>query len=136
MSIETVLEEITALRSDIKSLSKIVRKIKTKQDDPDGEKAAARALNNGFNRKQVISEELRSFLNLPEGELVSRSTVTRSINKYVTENSLKHPDNGRLLMLDDKLKSLLKPPADVQITFLNLQKYLSPHYTRVESEKK
>ena len=136
MSIETVLEEITALRSDIKSLSKIVRKIKTKQDDPDGEKAAARALNNGFNRKQVISEELRSFLNLPEGELVSRSTVTRSINKYVTENNLKHPDNGRLLMLDDKLKSLLKPPADVQITFLNLQKYLSPHYTRVESEKK
>mgnify|MGYP001364713824 FL=1 len=136
MSIETVLEEITALRSDIKSLSKIVRKIKTKQDDPDGEKAAARALNNGFNRKQAISEELRSFLNLPEGELVSRSTVTRSINKYVTENSLKHPDNGRLLMLDDKLKSLLKPPDDVQITFLNLQKYLSPHYTRVESEKK
>lgn len=136
MSIETVLEEITALRSDIKSLSKIVRKIKTKQDDPNGEKAAARALNNGFNRKQVISEELRSFLDLPEGELVSRSTVTRSINKYVTENNLKHPDNGRLLMLDDKLKSLLKPPDDVQITFLNLQKYLSPHYTRVESEKK
>ena len=136
MSIETVLEEITALRSDIKSLSKIVRKIKTKQDDPNGEKAAARALNNGFNRKQAISEELRSFLDLPEGELVSRSTVTRSINKYVTENSLKHPDNGRLLMLDDKLKSLLKPPDDVQITFLNLQNYLSPHYTRVESEKK
>jgi upstream activation factor subunit UAF30 len=135
MSIETVLEEITALRSDIKSLSKIVRKIKTKQDDPNGEKAAARALNNGFNRKQAISEELRSFLDLPEGELVSRSTVTRSINKYVTENNLKHPDNGRLLMLDDKLKSLLKPPDDVQITFLNLQKYLSPHYTRVESEK-
>tara|TARA_Y100000748_G_C15294340_1_gene409712 strand:- start:234 stop:638 length:405 start_codon:yes stop_codon:yes gene_type:complete len=133
MSIETVLEEIAALRSDIKSLSKIVRKIKTKQDDPTGEKAASRAKNNGFNRKQAISEKLRRFLDLPEGELVSRSTVTRSINKYVTENSLKHPDNGRLLMLDDKLKDLLQPPDDVQITFLNLQKYLSPHYTRVES---
>ena len=135
MSIETVLEEIAALRSDIKSLSKIVRKIKTKQDDPTGEKAASRAKNNGFNRKQAISEKLRKFLDLPEGELVSRSTVTRSINKYVTENSLKHPDNGRLLMLDDKLKDLLQQPDDVQITFLNLQKYLSPHYTRVETEK-
>ena len=135
MSIETVLEEIAALRSDIKSLSKIVRKIKTKQDDPTGEKAASRAKNNGFNRKQAISEKLRKFLDLPEGELVSRSTVTRSINKYVTENSLKHSDNGRLLMLDDKLKDLLQPPDDVQITFLNLQKYLSPHYTRVETEK-
>lgn len=135
MSIETALEEIAAIRSDIKSLSKIVRKIKTKLDDPTGEKAASRAKNNGFNRKQAISEKLRKFLDLPEGELVSRSTVTRSINKYVTENSLKHPDNGRLLMLDDKLKDLLQPPDDVQITFLNLQKYLSPHYTRVETEK-
>ena len=123
MSIETALEEIAAIRSDIKSLSKIVRKIKTKLDDPTGEKAASRAKNNGFNRKQAISEKLRKFLDLPEGELVSRSTVTRSINKYVTENSLKHPDNGRLLMLDDKLKDLLQPPDDVQITFLNLQKY-------------
>ena len=133
MSIESVLEEITALRSDIKSLSKIIRKIKAKQDDPTGEKAASRAKNNGFNRKQAISEKLRIFLELPEGELVSRSNVTRAINSYVTENNLKHPDNGRILMLDDKLKNLLQPPADVQITFLNLQKYLSPHYTRLEN---
>ena len=133
MSIESVLEEITALRSDIKSLSKIIRKIKAKQDDPTGEKAASRAKNNGFNRKQAISEKLRIFLELPEGELVSRSNVTRAINSYVTENNLKHPDNGRILMLDDKLKNLLQPPADVQITFFNLQKYLSPHYTRVEN---
>ena len=132
---EQNLSELASIRSDIKSLSKIVRKIKAKQDDPTGEKAASRAKNNGFNRKQAISEKLRKFLDLPEGELVSRSTVTRAINKYVTENSLKHPDNGRILMLDDKLKDLLQPPEDVQITFLNLQKYLSPHYTRVESEK-
>ena len=132
---EQILSEIASLRTDIKSLSKIVRKIKAKQDDPTGEKAASRAKNNGFNRKQAISEKLRKFLDLPEGELVSRSTVTRAINKYVTENSLKHPDNGRLLMLDDKLKNLLQPPDYVQITFLNLQKYLSPHYTRVENDK-
>tara|TARA_Y100000361_G_scaffold150468_1_gene166201 strand:- start:5209 stop:5631 length:423 start_codon:yes stop_codon:yes gene_type:complete len=132
---EKILSELASLRTDIKSLSKIVRKIKAKQDDPTGEKAASRAKNNGFNRKQAISEKLRKFLELPEGELVSRSTVTRAINKYVTENSLKHPDNGRLLMLDDKLKNLLQPPDDVQITFLNLQKYLSPHYTRVENDK-
>ena len=132
MSIETVLEEIAALRSDVKSLSKIVRKIKAKQDDPTGEKAASRALNNGFNRKQAISEKLRAFLDLPQGELVSRSTVTKAINKYVTDNGLKNPDNGRILILDDKLRNLLEPPADVEITFLNLQRYLSPHYTKVE----
>jgi upstream activation factor subunit UAF30 len=133
MSIETVLTEMTALRNELKSLTKIVRKIKAKQDDPTGEKSANRAKNNGFNREQKISEKLRVFLNLPEGKLVSRSTVTRSINEYVKANDLKHPDNGRILVLDQKLRDLLEPPADTQVTFLNLQKFLSPHYTKVEA---
>lgn len=132
MSFETVLTEIAALRNDVKSLTKIVRKIKAKQDDPDGTKAASRAKNNGFNREQAISPKLREFLGVEEGKLVSRSFVTRAINNYVTEKGLKHPDNGRVLVLDDKLRTLLDPPADTQITFLNLQKYLSPHYTKVE----
>ena len=132
---EQILSELSSLKSDIKSLSKIVRKIKAKVDDPTGEKAASRAKNNGFNRKQAISDKLRAFLELPDGELVSRTTVTRAINKYVTDNGLKHPDNGRILVLDDKLKKLLQPPDDVEVTFLNLQKFLSPHYTRVEQEK-
>jgi upstream activation factor subunit UAF30 len=124
---------MTALRNELKSLTKIVRKIKAKQDDPTGEKSANRAKNNGFNREQKISEKLRVFLDLPEGKLVSRSTVTRSINEYVKANDLKHPDNGRILVLDKKLRDLLEPPADVQVTFLNLQKFLSPHYTKVEA---
>ena len=128
MSIETVLSEIAALRSELKSLTKIVRKIKAKQDDPNGEKSANRAKNNGFNREQKISDKLRTFLGLEEGKLVSRSFVTRAINAYVKENGLKHPDNGRVLVLDQKLRDLLQPPADVQVTFLNLQKYLGPHY--------
>ena len=132
MSLETVLSEISALRSDVKSLTKIIRKIKAKQYDPTGEKAANRAKNNGFNREQSISPKLREFLGVEEGKLVSRSFVTRAINNYVTEKGLKHPDNGRVLVLDDKLRALLDPPADTQITFLNLQKYLSPHYTKVE----
>ena len=127
------LVEITALRNELKSLTKIVRKIKAKLDDPNGEKSAKRAKNNGFNRDQKISEELRTFLGLPDGQLVSRSTVTKSINEYVKANGLKHPDNGRILVLDQKLRDLLKPPADVQVTFLNLQKFLSPHYTKVEA---
>jgi chromatin remodeling complex protein RSC6 len=132
---DSCLTEIAALRSDIKSLTKIVRKIKAKLDDPTGEKSSKRAKNNGFNREQKISEDLRKFLGLPEGQLVSRSTVTKSINEYVKANGLKHPDNGRVLILDQKLKDLLKPPADVQVTFLNLQKFLSPHYTKVEPTK-
>lgn len=129
MSLETIQTELTALRAEVKSLTKLVRKVKAKQDDPDGSKAAERAKNNGFNRKQNISDKLRAFINLPAGELISRSEVTKAITKYITDNGLKHPENGRVLIMDEKLRDLLQP-GDVQVTFLNLQKFLSPHYVK------
>jgi len=135
MSLETIQIELAALRTDVKNLTKIIRKIKSTQEDPDGEKAKARAANNGFNRKQDVTPKLRAFLELPTEELISRSEVTKFINKYITEKGLKHPDNGRQIVLDDKLRDLLAPPADVVVTYLNLQKYLSPHYIKKEAEK-
>jgi hypothetical protein len=64
MSLETIQTEIAALRNDIKNLSKLVRKVKNTQEDPDGEKAKARAANNGFNRKQDVTPKVSSFLAL------------------------------------------------------------------------
>ena len=130
MSLETIQTEIAALRADVKSLVKLVRKVKSVQDDPTGEKAKARAANNGFNRKQEITPKLREFLALPEADLISRSEVTKFVNAYIIEKGLKHPENGRQIILDDKLRDLLAPPADVVVTYLNLQKYLSPHYIK------
>ncbi|QIG59503.1 hypothetical protein [Dishui Lake phycodnavirus 2] len=130
---EDIKQELAALRSEVKSLTKIVRKIRSKLEDPDGEKQKARAANNGFNRKQNISDELRAFMGLGAGEQASRSEVTKFLTKYITDKGLKHPENGRQLVLDDTLRALLKPPADVQVTYLNLQKFLSPHYIKVEA---
>lgn len=134
MATMDVLPAIEALTKEVKALAKIVRKIRAYQEDPDGEKAKARSANNGFNRKQDVSPRLREFLGLPEGELISRSEVTKFITAYVKEQGLKHPDNGRVIIMDDKLTKLLEPPADTQITFLNIQKFLSPHYIKVEAE--
>ena len=133
MSLESIQSELSALRTDVKNLAKMVRKIRSTQDDPDGEKAKKRAENNGFNRKQEITPALRAFLELPDGELVSRSEVTKSVNKYITEKGLKHPENGRQIVLDAKLKELLAPPEGVVVTYLNLQKYLSPHYVKKQA---
>lgn len=132
--LSTILSELAATRSDIKTLVKLVRKIKAKQEDPNGEKAKIRAENNGFNRKQDITSDLRQFLALADGEQISRSEVTRQINVYINENHLKHPENGRAIVLDDKLRALLNPPAGTQVTFLNIQKYLSPHYIKKVKE--
>ena len=122
--------EITALRAEVKSLTKLVRKVRSVQDDPNGEKAAARSKTNGFNREVEVDAELRNFLGLSEGELIARSEVTKRMNKYIKENNLKHPDNGRVIIMDDKLKALLNPPEDIQVTFLNLQRYINPHYVK------
>jgi chromatin remodeling complex protein RSC6 len=133
MSLETIQSELAALRTEVKNLTKLIRKIKNTQEDPDGEKAKARAANNGFNRKQDVTPKLREFLGLPAGELISRSEVTKVVNKYIIDNGLKHPDNGRQIILDDKLRDLLAPPEGVQVTYLNLQKFLSPHYIKKEA---
>ena len=122
--------DLAEIKSSIKALAKIMRKLRTSQDDPDGEKAKTRATNNGFNRPLEISEKLRTFLGLEAGEMISRSEVTKRINAYVTVSGLKHPENGRVIILDDKLTELLEPPTGLQITFLNVQKYLSPHYVK------
>jgi upstream activation factor subunit UAF30 len=128
--------ELAALRAEIKALTKIVRKIRSTQEDPTGEKAKTRAANNGFNRTLEISPNLRTFLKLSDEEAVSRSEVTRRINQYITSAGLKHPDNGRMIILDDALRDLLQPPEGVQVTFLNIQKYLSPHYVKAPKEPK
>lgn len=125
--------EIIALRAEIKSLTKLVRKVRSVQDDPNGEKATARSKTNGFNREVEIDSELRTFLGLGEGELIARSEVTKRLNKYIKENNLKHPDNGRVIVMDDKLKALLNPPEDIQVTFLNLQRYINPHYVKSQT---
>ena len=121
------------MEADLKTILKLLRKIRAHQEDPTGEKAKARAANNGFNRNLEVSPELREFLSLGPEDTVSRSEVTRRINTYINENGLKHPDNGRMIILDNKLLKLLEPPDGVQVTFLNIQKYLSKHYVKKEA---
>ena len=128
MSIEQISADVNGLRSEIKSLTKMVRKIKGHIEDPTGEKKAARSANSGFNRKQNVSEQLRGFLNLAPGDKISRSEVTKAINVYIKERGLKDSKNGRQINLDDNLRALLCPDEGVEVTFLNLQKFVSPHF--------
>ena len=136
VTLESVHTLLLGLTKEVKTLSKLVRKVRNTQEDPTGEKAEARAANNGFNRELEITTELQTFLGLEEGTKISRSNVTRQINTYINENNLKHPDNGRHIILDDKLKALLTPDDGVQVSFLNIQRYLSKHYIKVEKEDK
>jgi upstream activation factor subunit UAF30 len=124
---------LTTLQVEIKALRKDLRKVKQLLEDPSGEKAKARATNNGFNKPLDVSEKLRAFLKLGVEDKVSRSQVTKLINEYVTEKGLKA---GQQITLDASLQDLLAPPAGTQITFLNIQKYINPHYIKPVAEPK
>lgn len=115
------------LAKELKALRKDIRKIRQHLGDPTGEKAAERAKNNGLNKPQDVSPALRAFLSLPADEKISRSQVTKRINQYVTEKGLK---NGQQITLDASLTALLAPPADIKVTFLNIQRYINPHYIK------
>ena len=122
ITLQTIFDEIKLLRKDL-------RKVKNLIEDPQGEKAKARSTSNGFNKPLDISEELRKFLKLAAGEQISRSQVTKKVNEYVTEKGLKQ---GQNINMDAPLKAILDPPADVQVTFLNIQKYINKHYIKAE----
>jgi len=118
---------LTTLQTEIKALRKDLRKVKQLLEDPSGEKTKARASNNGFNKPLDVSDKLRLFLRLGADEKVSRSQVTKMINQYVTEKNLK---SGQQISLDQTLKELLNPPEGTTVTFLNIQKYINPHYIK------
>jgi upstream activation factor subunit UAF30 len=125
-SINDLLKEIKALRKDM-------RKIRQHMEDPQGEKAKARAANNGFNKPLKLSDKLRAFLNLGPEDLMSRSQVTRKVNEYVEAKGLK---NGQKIAMDATLQDLLQVPEGIQVTFLNIQKFINPHYIKEPKEVK
>jgi len=129
---DQILSELTALRKDLDSLTRLVRKVKTTVEDPNGEKAAARRNNpnNGFNRPRQVTPALKEFLGLEPDATISRTDVTKGVYGYIREHNLKHPDNGKIIMPDAKLKALLGTDDDTQITFTNIQKFISPHYIK------
>jgi len=126
-SLDSVLTAIQALDKELRALHKDVRKIRQHNEDPTGEKRAAKAQNNGFNKPQTITEELRSFLGMAEGEKVSRSQVNKLLNQYYEMNGLK---NGQNISLNEPLNALLQVPEGTQLTFLNMQKYINKHYLK------
>ena len=132
MATETVIT-LETLSKQIEAVRKECRKIRQHFEDPNGEKAAARAANNGFNKLMEVTPALRSFLGLAADEKISRSAVTKRINKYAEEKGLK---SGQKLEPDAALKALLEAPEGEQLTFLNIQKYLNKHYIKEPKPEK
>jgi upstream activation factor subunit UAF30 len=133
-SISAKLQQVVAfaasLRSELRSLERhAVKELRTAQ------KASAkkrRKVGNrapsGFVKPTPISKELAEFLGKTDGSEMARTEVTREINAYIRTNSLQDKENGRRINPDAKLKSLLKLKKGDELTYFNLQRYMSPHF--------
>jgi upstream activation factor subunit UAF30 len=127
VTLETLNAALDAIAKEQRAMRKDIRKIRQHFEDPTGEKHEARTKNNGFNKPLGVSDKLRAFLGLAADEKISRSQVTRKVNEYVEAKGLKA---GQNISLDATLQDILQVPEGVQVTFLNIQKYINPHYLK------
>jgi chromatin remodeling complex protein RSC6 len=124
--------QLTAVTTQARQLSKrSEREIKAalKQSRRRPRKAGTRSPS-GFVKPTLISKELASFLGKEHGTEMARTDVTREINSYIRAHKLQDPKNGRRILADIKLRKLLKLKKDDELTYFNLQRYMSPHFAK------
>ena len=123
---------IASLKTEYRALEKKwVRELKASQkQNGKRKKRAGNRAPSGFVKPTLISPELASFLEKPAGSEMARTEVTRDINKYIRANNLQDKENGRKINPDAKLAALLKIGKTDELTYFNLQKYMSPHFAK------
>ena len=123
---------MSALKAEYRLLEKKwARELKAaqKQSSRRKRKSGNRAPS-GFVKPTRISDELASFLGKEVGTEMARTAVTRDINVYIRTNNLQDAANGRKINPDDKLAALLKLQKTDELTYFNLQRYMSCHFSK------
>ena len=125
---------LASLKTEYRSLEKKwSREIKTAQKSQAKRKRkSGNRQPSGFVKPTKISDELAKFLEKPVGSEMARTDVTREINKYIRSHNLQDKENGRKINPDAKLQTLLKLKKTDELTYFNLQRYMSPHFSKAE----
>ena len=121
---------VNSMKQDFKALEKRHAK-EVKQLQKSSLRRKKKSVNrapSGFVKPTLISDELANFLNKEKGIQMARTDVTREINSYIREHGLQDKNNGRIIKADDKLTKLLNLQKSDELTYFNLQKFMSPHF--------
>jgi len=122
---------ISSLRSDFRTLERhAAREMRAAQKACRRKRKSGNRAPSGFVKPTLISKELADFLGKPVGTEWARTEVTREINAYIRTHSLQDKENGRKINPDTKLRSLLQMKKGDELTYFNLQRYMSPHFAK------
>jgi chromatin remodeling complex protein RSC6 len=122
-----LLKELQGL---LKTLSKEHEKIKKVVEKTERKRANARNNPNGFAKPSKIVDELCDFCGVARGTKMSRTDVTRSINSYIKEKNLNKPENKRIIIPDEKLRTLLKLKVGDEVNYFKVQSFISPLFIK------
>jgi chromatin remodeling complex protein RSC6 len=96
----------------------------------------------GFAKPTDISNTLCDFLEIPHGQQMARTDVTKKVTQYIKDKQLQVPENRRKFIPDKNLGSILGPldknvkgkdgltDAQKGYTYFNLQRYLSDQFIK------
>ena len=129
--LQTLSSGLSSLRSDFRTLERnVAREMRAAQKVSKRKRKSGNRAPSGFVKPTLISKELAEFLGKPAGTEWARTEVTREINAYIRQHSLQDKENGRKINPDTKLRSLLQLKKGEELTYFNLQKYMSPHFAK------
>lgn len=129
LSVKSIQGKLKNVAKEFEKQQKYINKDKAKREK-------AKNTKSGFTRPCKISSEMCDFIGVSHDTEMSRTDVTRHINKYVREKELHNPVNRRIILPDEKLKKLLKVTDSDVVTFFQLQKLISPHFPPPKSAQK
>jgi chromatin remodeling complex protein RSC6 len=135
-----VVTQLTSVRTLLAGLTTQVRQLQRRSEkelrtaQKSGKKVRKATGNrnpSGFVKPTPISDALAAFLGKKPGDQMARTEVTREINQYIRAHNLQDPSNGRKINPDAKLRKLLNVEKNGELTYFNLQRYMSPHFIKV-----
>jgi chromatin remodeling complex protein RSC6 len=130
-ALRDLVNKATDLKNEYKAIERLwARRLKTVTKSGKRKKAAGTRAPSGFVKPTLISAELALFLGKEPDTKMARTEVTREINVYIRNHGLQDSQNGRRINADAPLSALLRLDPTSELTYFNLQTYLSSHFPK------
>ena len=113
------------LYNDVKAMQRNYRNTRMKL-----QKKKRKRTNLKIHLPVAISNDLRTFLSLEKGTLLSKREAMKMISKYVKENNLQLSEDKRRFAPNLALKKIFnfKQTNKETLTFIEINKYVSHHF--------